>query len=354
MAAPPAPTPMPDATTPPPDDDAEQGGGWYLDAIDALIAAGASGAGVGGGGGGGGARGSGTATAPAAAAAGDALAARVRGELEGADAYRASRNATSLATRLTSGHALKPLLHAELARAGGARGKALAALADLRARSTRPDPALVAAAGGCGRCRGGELGAAGAVCPHCRLDEAFLAWEMALFALTTRALDSRAGRGGGGGVSVEEALRAAQAAALTRVGRGGLGEEGEGGGGGGDDPTGLHLDPLPATRRGVGAVVAASEIVRHPSQAERALRTLKFELGRLDRRGGGEGGGGASGRAARATATPAAARVSALFASAGEARPASRPCAACFSRRAGCPWRSGACCTRRTSSPWRR
>jgi len=280
-------------------DDVEQGGGWYLDAVDALITAGAA-----------------SNTAAAAAASGDALAARLRAELEGADAYRASRNATSLATRLAGGHALKPLLHGELARAGAARAAALGALAALRARATAPDPALVAEAGQCGRCRGAELGAAGRTCPHCRLDEAFLAWELSLFALTTRALDTRGGARGA--VSVEDALRAAQAAALRRVGRGGLGEEGEGEGGGGGggrggggEPGGggLNLDPLPSSRRGAGALVATSEIVRHPSQAERALRLLKFELGRLDRRLGGRG------RAAAGNAS----RTAALLAAASEA-----------------------------------
>jgi len=181
---------------------------------------------------------------------------------------------------------LKPLLVDELDRVSKAREGALRKLEELRRRvaggnnngspssSSSPDPALVAAAGRCGRCRGSELGARDAVCDHCSLDELFLAWELSLFALTTRAVNAggvgaRARGAGGGGVSAEDAIRAAQAAALARVGRGGLGEEGE------------RNDLDPATRRADG--VSAAEVVRHPSEAERAMRVLRNEVARVRR-----------------------------------------------------------------------
>ena len=52
----------------------------------------------------------------------------------------------------------------------------------------------------CGRCRA-ELGEAGRVCGHCRLDERWLAWELRLFSLQSRALAA------GAAVSAEDALR---------------------------------------------------------------------------------------------------------------------------------------------------
>lgn len=57
-------------------------------------------------------------------------------------------------------------------------------------------------AGRCGRCRA-ELGESGQVCSHCRLDERWLAWEMRLYSVHTRALVA------GTAVSAEDALRQA-------------------------------------------------------------------------------------------------------------------------------------------------
>ena len=55
-------------------------------------------------------------------------------------------------------------------------------------------------AGQCGRCRA-ELGLTGRVCAHCRVDEMFLAWEVRLFSLQTRAMAA------GQAVTAEEAIR---------------------------------------------------------------------------------------------------------------------------------------------------
>ena len=268
----------------------EPAGGWFLSAIDALQSRGEE-------------------------AASRSLY-RLREELEQADRYRslASRNATSLAGRLfreggnsTNGGGgsiqglarLKPLLVDELDRIARAREEALTRLEELRRRvagdgsssssSASPDPALVASAGGCGRCRGSELGARGAVCDHCRLDESFLTWELSLFALTTRAVAGGGARARSGGISAEDAVRAAQAAALARVGRGGLGEEG--GDNGNDDAI------APSSRRADG--VSAAEVVRHPSEAERAMRVLRSEVARLASRRQGAGGEGEQAQAQR-------------------------------------------------------
>lgn len=67
------------------------------------------------------------------------------------------------------------------------------------------------------RCRGFGMGIEGAVCRHCQLDEAAMAWELRLFSLTAAAR-------GGARITAEQAVQQAQAAALQRVGRGGLHE----------------------------------------------------------------------------------------------------------------------------------
>ena len=226
------------------DADAEHGDGWYLAALDTLASSSPDG--------------------------GQAIVDHVRDELSAGDRYRApaSQNATSLARRLGGGLlSLKPLLAADLDRLAATRATCLTQLADLRARTAALDPTLVAAAGSCGRCRA-ELGAAGTTCPHCALDDAFVAWEVSLFALTTRAI-AGGGRGGRGAraVSAEDAVRAAQAAALSRVGRGGLGEDGGGG--------------ALASRRADG--VAGTDIIHTSSEAERTLRLLKGELSKKAR-----------------------------------------------------------------------
>ncbi|KIY93235.1 hypothetical protein MNEG_14728 [Monoraphidium neglectum] len=139
-----------------------------------------------------------------------------------------------------------------------------------------PPPALVEQAATCGRCRA-ELGARGRLCTHCRLDEATLQWELRLFTLTTRALAL------GAAVSAEAAARQAQAQTLRRIGRGGLNETGlEGGGGldGGASGSGTaDLALLEGGRRG-DALVAETQVFRHPSEAERTLRLLMQQLAR--------------------------------------------------------------------------
>lgn len=57
-------------------------------------------------------------------------------------------------------------------------------------------------AGQCGRCRA-DLGQAGKVCMHCRLDELLMAWELRLFSLQAHAVNKR------GLVTAEDALRQA-------------------------------------------------------------------------------------------------------------------------------------------------
>ena len=52
----------------------------------------------------------------------------------------------------------------------------------------------------CARCRA-ELGVSGRVCRHCRLDEAFLVWEVRLFSLQTHAMTA------GQEVTAEEAIQ---------------------------------------------------------------------------------------------------------------------------------------------------
>ena len=54
-------------------------------------------------------------------------------------------------------------------------------------------------AGQCGRCRG-ELGVAGQVCQHCRLDEQFVGWEVRIYSLQTHAMAA------GQAVTAEEAI----------------------------------------------------------------------------------------------------------------------------------------------------
>ena len=56
-----------------------------------------------------------------------------------------------------------------------------------------------AQAGQCGRCRG-ELGVAGRVCQHCRLDEQFVGWEVRIYSLQTHAMAA------GQAVTAEEAI----------------------------------------------------------------------------------------------------------------------------------------------------
>ena len=62
----------------------------------------------------------------------------------------------------------------------------------------------------CGRCRS-EMGEAGRVCRHCRMDDVWVGWETRLFRLETRAM------GAGGYVSHEDALRQVSLASVARL-----------------------------------------------------------------------------------------------------------------------------------------
>ncbi|EFJ51898.1 hypothetical protein VOLCADRAFT_87560 [Volvox carteri f. nagariensis] len=159
--------------------------GWYLAAIDLLVAAGHG--------------------PSAVALIGEKL-------LEG-DTYRQKTevNASSLALRLTSLLGLKVLLNDILDSLEEHRAAAMTALEDLGARTrlSQPPPELVELAGQCGRCRGGPVRAL--VCEHCRLDERFIQWQVRLFALYSRALTA------GATVTAEEAARRAQTAMVLRM-----------------------------------------------------------------------------------------------------------------------------------------
>lgn len=65
-------------------------------------------------------------------------------------------------------------------------------------------------AGQCGRCRA-DLGQAGRVCWHCRLDELLMAWELRLFSLQAHAVNKR------DSVTAEDALRQVSASSLAAI-----------------------------------------------------------------------------------------------------------------------------------------
>ncbi|EIE26712.1 hypothetical protein COCSUDRAFT_59229 [Coccomyxa subellipsoidea C-169] len=195
---------------------------------------------------------------------GERAASAIRDQLSVIDEMRrkTERNATSLARRITGLAGLKLLLRNELGASAAAREKALKMLQDLSdVNHARPD-SLVEQAATCGRCRS-ELGEAGRVCRHCKMDDVWLGWEMRLFRLDTRAMEA------GAHVSPEDALRQAQAATLRHIGRGGLDEEAAmqagGDGAAGASDMGREL-------------VSTVEIVRHPSEAEQVLRMLPGQL----------------------------------------------------------------------------
>jgi E3 ubiquitin-protein ligase SHPRH len=239
---------------------------------------------------------------------GAAAAQHIKDALSAGDVYRqvASRNASSMVSRFRDLRGLQVVLSGEVAELRRAGGAALAALRALGAEVAAPPAALVAAAAACQRCvPWGD----GAVCRHCCLDETFVSWEVSeppqgqspggggrektprwahaeadacappppllpffapallpqvrLFSLVASAREA------GGQVSAEEAARQVHAAMLRQVGRGGLGEAAGAGGAG----------EVGAARRTEG--VARSEVVRHPSEAERALGLVLAALQQL-------------------------------------------------------------------------
>ncbi|KAK9810177.1 hypothetical protein WJX72_006177 [[Myrmecia] bisecta] len=203
---------------------------------------------------------------------GERAAESIRTQLMERDRYRqlSSQNATSLTRRFRDLFGLKLLLQGELEAMAAARQAALSVLGQLTESCRQLDPVLVEQAGQCGRCRGSELGVAGRVCPHCRLDEQLLAWEVRLFSLQTRAMAA------GQEISAEEAIRQAQAATLRRVGQGGYKEQAgllendEAGDGGAGRAKDTYMSRGVRTQEGV----SGTEVIRQPSEAEQVLRLL--------------------------------------------------------------------------------
>jgi hypothetical protein len=138
--------------------------GWYVSVIDALVEAGRA----------------------------EEVADLVRQKLQEGDTYRqkVAQNATSIANRFATLHGLKLLISQELGAMATQQAAAMGQLQDLQAGCTAPggpEQGLAEQAGQCGRCRA-EMGVAGLVCRHCRLDEGMRRWEVRLFSLHTRAL----------------------------------------------------------------------------------------------------------------------------------------------------------------------
>ncbi|KAK9841676.1 hypothetical protein WJX74_009916 [Apatococcus lobatus] len=196
----------------------------------------------------------------------------IQEQLRERDTYRqlTTQNATSLARRFQNLPGLQLVVQQELEALDLARKAALADLDRLAVASTDPAPEMVEQAGHCGRCRA-ELGVQGSVCQHCHLDDLFLAWEVRLYSLQTRAAAA------GGFVTAEDAIRQEQAKTLRRVGRGGLNEA--------TGPT-VEAEAALAAEAGTSlegtghrsGVVAGTEIIRQPCEAEQVLRLLTTQL----------------------------------------------------------------------------
>ncbi|KAL0055911.1 hypothetical protein WJX82_005648 [Trebouxia sp. C0006] len=201
---------------------------------------------------------------------GDNVADHIKEQLMERDRYNrlVGQNATSLSRRFTRLHGLQPLLLTELSAMDTARTSSLTTLNSLAQHCSNVTQAFVDQAGQCGRCRG-ELGVAGRVCQHCRLDEQFVGWEVRIYSLQTHAMAA------GQAVTAEEAIIRAQAAALRQVGRGGLNEQA---GSSSQDPSSLDEGAAGAVRRGDATAVSTAEIVRHPSESEQVLRILATHL----------------------------------------------------------------------------
>ncbi|CAK0735069.1 hypothetical protein CVIRNUC_000523 [Coccomyxa viridis] len=205
---------------------------------------------------------------------GERAAEAVQDQLTQIDAMRrkVEKNATSLARRFRNLAGLKLLLLDEMRALELAKRKAMSVLDELsEACSHRPQTLVEQAsipqtcsAATCGRCRA-ELGEAGRVCRHCRMDDVWIGWETRLFRLEARAM------GAGGYVSHEDAVRQAQAASLRRITQGGL-----------DEASILYAEGLAGSSGEAGRrdreVVSTVDIVRHPSEAEQVLRMLPGHL----------------------------------------------------------------------------
>ncbi|KAK9861981.1 hypothetical protein WJX84_009317 [Apatococcus fuscideae] len=203
---------------------------------------------------------------------GSACLQHIQEQLRERDMYRqlTTQNATSLARRFHNLPGLQLVVQKELEALDASRQAALAELDRLAQACTDPSPQMVEQAGHCGRCRS-EMGVQGSVCKHCHLDDLFLAWEVRLYSLQTRAAAA------GGLVTAEDALRQEQAKVLRRVGRGGLNEAT----GPSDEAESSLLGDAGPSLEGTGhrsAVVAGTEIIRQPSEAEQVLRLLTTQL----------------------------------------------------------------------------
>ncbi|KAL3154030.1 hypothetical protein ABBQ32_013581 [Trebouxia sp. C0010 RCD-2024] len=199
---------------------------------------------------------------------GDGVADHIKEQLMERDRYNrlVGQNATSLSRRFTRLYGLQPLLLTELSAMDTARTASLTALNTLAARCANVTQSFVDQAGQCGQCRG-ELGVAGRVCQHCRLDEQFVGWEVRIYSLQTHAMAA------GQAVTAEEAVIRAQAAAVRQVGRGGLNEQA-----GSSNQNPLEEGVPGGQRRGDATAVSTAEIVRHPSETEQVLRILAAQL----------------------------------------------------------------------------
>lgn len=179
------------------------------------------------------------------------------------DNYRqaVTRNASNITGKFNDLSGLQILLNTHLQELHRAERKAMDELSTLSKACENPSDQLVTAAASCSRCRNEFAQVRGQVCAHCRLDQAFISWEVRLFELRTQALQQ------GVVVSAEEAASAAHAASLRHVGRGGFGED---------------VGPEMGTTNDVGSrrdeAVSRTSIVRQPSQGEQALRHVMHQL----------------------------------------------------------------------------
>eukprot|EP00878_Enallax_costatus_P028465 GHUV01030749.1.p1 GENE.GHUV01030749.1~~GHUV01030749.1.p1 ORF type:complete len:482 (+),score=191.41 GHUV01030749.1:2170-3615(+) len=198
----------------------------------------------------------------------------IREKLQEADTYRqkVAQNATSIVNRFDTLHGLKLLISQELSALDSHQAAALHQLEQLQyscSEAGGPQQPFIEQAGQCGRCRA-DMGVAGLVCKHCRLDEQMRKWEIRLFSLHTRALVA------GTQIDADAAAAQAQQAALRRVGQGGLNEAA----GESDTATGAAGVGIGSGRRQGSTAVSETQIVRHPCEVERVLRILHQQINR--------------------------------------------------------------------------
>ncbi|CAG9460083.1 unnamed protein product [Pedinophyceae sp. YPF-701] len=187
----------------------------------------------------------------------------IRTKLGEADQYWQTANSVSIASQITSLATLKLLLASAADAQWEARCRALReldGLGELCGRDGGPPRELVSEAGQCKLCRA-DLGVEGVKCRHCGLDVLLRRWEGRLYTLQTRAV-------GGGAVDIDAALSHEEGVFEDRMERGGI------------LGTNVRL-AAGAVRGGTtarDAAVTRSNVVRHPSEVERALRLLLDHL----------------------------------------------------------------------------